>query len=184
MIRFSNIISTASTNFNINEENRVQNIILASNAINGTVVKNGEVFSFNKVVGERTKEKGYKKAESIDNKKIVETVGGGICQVSTTLYMAIKKIPLEILEVHRHSIPVKYAKREDESAVSWGELDLRFKNNLNKNIIIESIVNMTVRKSYCKYIRRKLIKSAGNSKIFSADIFCLKIIYVLNKVCF
>lgn len=146
MVKFSNIISKATTNFNRFDFARNTNIKLAANAINGVVLNPGEIFSFNEIVGERTEEKGYKKAESIDNKKIVETVGGGICQVSTTLYMAIKKVNLEVIEVHSHSLPVYYAKREDEAAISWNELDLKFKNNTNKVLKIECIVNMTLGK--------------------------------------
>lgn len=120
--------------------------MLSAKAINNVILNPNEEFSFNKIVGERTKEKGYKLAESIDNKEIVETVGGGICQVSTTLHKAIKKIPLNVTEVHSHSLPVEYSKREDEAAVSWGELDFKFVNNYGKIIKIESIVKMTLAK--------------------------------------
>lgn len=154
MSKFSNIISKATTNFNRFDFARNNNIKLASNAINGVVLHPGEIFSFNEIVGERTKEKGYKEAESIDNKKIVETVGGGICQVSTTLYMAIKKIGLEIVEIHPHSIPVYYAKRDDEAAISWNELDFIFKNNTNKVLEIESIVSMALGKVIIKIIEK------------------------------
>lgn len=116
---------------------------MAANAINNVLLKPGEEFSFNDIVGERTEEKGYKYAESIDDKKIVETVGGGICQVSTTLHMAIKKIPLMVTEVHEHSIPINYSIREDEAAVSWGELDFKFINTYNSSIKIETIIDMT-----------------------------------------
>lgn len=133
------LISSRNTKFKKYEKDRNNNIKIASNAIDGVVLDIGEEFSFNDVLGERTKEKGYKEAHSIDNKKIVTSVGGGICQVSTTLNMAVKDAGLKINEVHIHSIPIDYAKREDEAAVSWGEKDYKFTNDKFKKIKINSI---------------------------------------------
>lgn len=134
-------IASSVTEFDVENKNRTINLDLASQTIDSKVIKPGEIFSFNKVLGPRTIERGYKLAESIDNKKIVKTVGGGICQVSSTLYMSVKKLNLQVLEVHKHSIPVKYAKREDEAAVSWNELDFRFKNTLPYSIKIVSKID-------------------------------------------
>ncbi len=132
------LISSRNTKFKKYEKDRNTNIKVASNAIDGVVLDIGEEFSFNDVLGERTKGKGYKEAHSIDNKKIVTSVGGGICQVSTTLNMAVKDADLKINEVHIHSIPIDYAKREDEAAVSWGEKDYRFTNDKFRKIKINS----------------------------------------------
>ncbi len=137
------IISSATTKFKPYETNRNTNIEIASNKINGVILKPGETFSFNKIVGERTEKNGFKEATSIDNKKLVKSIGGGICQVSTTLNMAVKKAGLDIIEVHIHSIPVHYAKREDEASVSWGEKDYIFKNNKTYPIKINSKINKT-----------------------------------------
>lgn len=137
-----NLIGKGKTKIYSNDENRTHNLFQASNSINNYVLKPGDVFSFNKVLGPRTEENGYKIADSIDNKKIVKTIGGGICQVSTTLNKAVKNANLEIVEVHRHSKHVEYAKPEDEAAVSYGELDYRFKNNRNKSIKIISNIDI------------------------------------------
>lgn len=134
------LLSSSNTKIINKDSNRVINIQNAANSINNYILKPGEEFSFNKVVGKRTIERGYKLANSISNGKIVKTVGGGICQVSTTLNMAVKKLDLDVKEVHIHSRPIDYAKREDEAAVSWGEKDYRFVNNTKDSIKIESRV--------------------------------------------
>ncbi len=132
------LISTSTTKFKKGQENRNNNIELAAKAINNVQLLPNEEFSFNNIVGERTKAKGYKEANTIYNKKIIQSVGGGICQVSTTLNMAVKKARLKVTEVHIHSIPISYAKRVDEAAVSWGELDYKFMNNTKDIILIET----------------------------------------------
>jgi vancomycin resistance protein YoaR len=133
------LISSSTTKFRPGDKNRNENIRLASEAINNTILYKNNIFSFNNIVGERTVEKGYKLAHSINNKKHVQTIGGGICQVSSTLYMSVKKLGIKVEEVHQHSLPVFYAKREDEAAVSWGELDFVFINDKCEKISIESI---------------------------------------------
>lgn len=132
------LISTSTTKFKKGQENRNNNIKLAAKAINNIKLLPNEEFSFNNILGERTKAKGYKEANAINNKKIVQSVGGGICQVSTTLNIAVKKAKLKVTEVHMHSIPISYAKRMDEAAVSWGELDYKFINNTKDVILIET----------------------------------------------
>ena len=102
----------------------------------------GEIFSFNKVLGERTLKNGYKLAESIDNGKIVKTVGGGICQVSTTLNIALNNVGVEIIERHHHSAPVNYANKKEEAAVAYGTLDYRFKNTTDKSLIIKANIDI------------------------------------------
>lgn len=134
------LLASSSTKIINKDINRVVNIKNASDSIDEYVINPGEEFSFNKVLGERTIEKGYKIANSISNGKIVKSVGGGICQVSTTLNMSVKKLGLDIKEVHIHSRPVDYAKREDEAAVSWNEKDYIFLNNTRDRIKIESRV--------------------------------------------
>ena len=136
------IIGTGKTKIYSNDENRTHNLFQASNSINNYIVGPAEIFSFNKTLGERTEENGYKLAESIDNKKIVKTIGGGIGQVSTTLNKAVKDAKLEVIEAHKHSKSVDYSKPEDEAAVVYGQLDYRFKNNRSKPVKIVSKVDI------------------------------------------
>jgi len=110
---------------------RTKNISLASKKINGYVIEPGESFSFNGIVGERTIQKGYKSAKVIKNGKFVEDIGGGVCQLSTTLYNAAQKAGLQVLERHHHSKKVSYVKEGRDATVDYGNLDLKFKNTLS-----------------------------------------------------
>ncbi len=119
------------------ELNRNHNIALAASAIDGFVLQPGEVFSFDKVLGPRLKSEGYKEARVISGGKSVPGVAGGICQVSTTLYNAVLRAGLEIIERHPHSQPVDYVPPGFDATVSEeGGLDLRFKNQLDVPVTI------------------------------------------------
>ncbi len=116
---------------------RTNNLKLAINAINGKILKPNEVFSFNKTVGDRTEEKGYQKAIGYDEKgEKTKTIGGGICQVATTLYMAAKNGNFEIVERHSHSHEVPYADSDHDATVSYGGYDFQFRNNRDKPVKI------------------------------------------------
>ncbi len=98
----------------------------------------GEEFSFNQTVGPRTKEKGYQEAVGYDEhgeKK--PTVGGGICQISSTLYMAAKSGDFPVTERHSHSHEVPYADSDNDATVSYGGYDFKFQNNRDKPVIIQ-----------------------------------------------
>ncbi len=133
-------ISTYSTKFDSSNSPRVHNIKLASENINGTILSPGEVFSFNNIVGERTKERDFKEAGVYVNGKVSEGLGGGICQVSTTLYNAVLYSDLEIVERSNHSLTVPYVPLSRDATVSWGYKDLKFKNNTDNYIYIGSKV--------------------------------------------
>lgn len=120
------------------QANRNNNMELAARAIDYTVIPNGGDFSFNEVVGPRTAERGYKEATIFVGDQKEQGLGGGICQVSSTVYMAAKKARLQILERYPHSLPVTYCSREDEATVSWGVLDFRFRNNTGDPIRLEA----------------------------------------------
>ncbi|HWP80904.1 MAG TPA: VanW family protein [Candidatus Acidoferrum sp.] len=107
---------------------RMNNIKLASRAINGCVVQPGGEFSFNKTVGPRTPKRGYKEAIIFVGKEKVKAYGGGICQLSTTIYQTALKAGMQITERHVHSLPVDYAKKGTDATVYYGSLDLRFVN--------------------------------------------------------
>jgi len=129
---FSDILSTFKTTYSLendNDYNRSINISLAANEINNYILPPGEVFSFNKIVGPRTKEKGYQKAHVYDGGKIIYGIGGGICQVSTTLYNASLYANFEIIERNSHQFTVDYAPLGQDSSVSYGYEDYVFKNN-------------------------------------------------------
>ncbi|MCX7715303.1 MAG: VanW family protein [Clostridia bacterium] len=130
------LLKEFSTSIKDKESDRVSNIKLAARAIDGTVLKSGEIFSFNKIVGERTEQKGYKIAPILVGKEHEEGIGGGVCQVSTTIYNTAKKAGLEIIERHQHDIGVGYIKKGKDSTVNYPTMDLKFKNNTDFKIKI------------------------------------------------
>ena len=136
---------TLTTNFNLiaayttdttGESNRNTNINLACQAINGTALLPGETFSFNKATGQRTVEKGYKAAGAIAAGQSIEEVGGGICQVSSTLFNAAARADLEIVERSPHAWPSTYVDRGEDATVNWPNLDFKFRNNTDAPIFI------------------------------------------------
>ena len=108
-------------------ENRINNVKLACDAINKTRLEPNSEFSFNQTVGERSIERGYKEASILVDGKKEKGIGGGICQVSTTLYNAALDADLEILERHEHSKKVPYIEKGKDATIS-GKLDLRIRN--------------------------------------------------------
>jgi vancomycin resistance protein YoaR len=124
------------TYFNFGNKNRSHNIALAAKAISNFVVFPGEIFSFNQVVGKRTKEKGYLLASVIVRGELSEGIGGGICQVSSTLYNAIDSAGLQIVQRYSHSRNVPYVQPGRDATVSWDGPDFLFKNQYNQPILI------------------------------------------------
>lgn len=131
------LISSFSTNFSTSIANRINNIELATKAINGTILMPGEIFSFNETVGERTRARGYKEAGVIIGDKIESGLGGGICQVSSTLYNAMLTANLKAEERRNHSLPLGYVGKGLDATVDWRNIDFKFKNTLNTPIYIE-----------------------------------------------
>ena len=117
------------------------NIALAVKSINNTFVDvNGE-FSFNKTVGERSERRGYKTAKIIVGGKFVDGVGGGVCQVSTTLYNAVLLSGLKVVEYHPHSLPVSYVAPSFDAMVNSSWADLKFLNNTKNPLIIKAFAD-------------------------------------------
>ena len=137
---FPQLLGTFSTTYNISNKNRVTNLELSSEKINGTIILPGETFSYNKVVGERTIAKGYKEAAVYYNGKVVDGIGGGICQLSSTLYNAVIYANLEITERNNHRFLTSYVTAGRDATVSWGTLDFCFKNTRSYPIRIDSSV--------------------------------------------
>jgi len=123
-----------------NNMNRAINIGLAAESIDGTILLPGEEFSFNEVVGPRTPEKGYKIAHIYAEGEIRDGTGGGICQVSTTLYNAVLRANLEVTERHNHMFTVGYVPLGTDAAVSYGYADLKFKNTTGYPLRIKAVV--------------------------------------------
>jgi len=131
-------IGSYVTYFKKNNKERTHNIKLASDAIDSHVVFPGETFSFNKIVGKRTEEKGYKRAPVIVKGELAEDIGGGICQTSSTLYNAIDLKGIEIVERYSHSRSVPYVPSGRDATVSWWGPDFSFKNKLHQPILIRA----------------------------------------------
>ena len=139
------MITSAVTDASSSYSNRLSNIKLAIDLINGTCLKPGETFSFNEVVGERTSERGFKSAAAYSSGSVINEVGGGICQVSTTLFNAAVKADMEIVERSSHSMTVSYVDRGKDAAVDWGNKDLKFKNTSDDNVYIICYLDNTKR---------------------------------------
>jgi len=136
-------LGTYPTSLENKEENTIYNIKLASEVINGILVKPQEIFSFNKYVGPAEKADGYKESTIIANGVFVNGYGGGICQVSSTLYNAALLANLPIVERYNHSVygeATKYVPLGQDAAIFYGFKDLRFKNNSDHAIVIFSKV--------------------------------------------
>ena len=128
-------ISSFSTKIIDEDDARDTNIRITCNAINGTIIKNGEEFSFNKVAGNPTPDRGYKKAGVFIDGELKKGYGGGNCQVSTTIYNAVNKIDdVNITERHEHEKEVGYIKMGRDSTVVYDNLDLKFENNTGYDI--------------------------------------------------
>lgn len=131
-------IATFSTKIHNKDPKRQNNISITCNNLSSTEIKSGETFSFCDIVGKATVEKGYQEADIFVNGEKKQGLGGGNCQVSTTLYNAVLQVPeLEVLERHQHSAHVPYIKDGQDAAVSYGAYDFKFKNNTANTIKIE-----------------------------------------------
>jgi len=191
-------ISSFSTSFKSSSFMRAHNIDICVKAINGKILMPGEIFSFNEVLGERTKERGYMEAPVIIDNKVESGIGGGICQVSSTLYNAILKAGIQDIDRTHHSLPSSYVGLGLDATVDWGNIDFKFINTLeypvyieghtqNKNLyinifsnsnlnkkkyIIESNVNKDVN-GYKVNVIRKTYESGMlvNSELVSSDLY-------------
>lgn len=133
---FPDKLSEFSTNYAASNVNRTTNLRLAANKINGTVLMPGEIFSYNQVVGERTIAAGYKEAPIYVSGRVEDGLGGGICQITTTLYNAVVYANLEIVERTNHQFVPSYIGAGKDATVVYGALDFKFKNNRNYPIKI------------------------------------------------
>ena len=126
---FPDMLSTYSTRYSTSDRDRTTNLQLAASKINGTVLMPGETFSYNQVVGERTIAAGYKEAPIYVEGEVVDGLGGGICQITSTLYNAVLYANLEIVERSNHQFVPSYVTASRDATVVYGSIDFKFKNN-------------------------------------------------------
>ncbi|NLG88112.1 MAG: hypothetical protein GX494_02650, partial [Clostridiaceae bacterium] len=126
------------TVFNPENESRSHNIKTACMKINGKLILPDQVFSMDEMLGERTEKNGYRTAKVIVGSELVDGLGGGICQVTSTLYNAVLLSGLEIVERRNHSIPLSYIEMGRDATISYGYIDFKFKNNSAYAVYIEA----------------------------------------------
>ncbi|HHW00401.1 MAG TPA: vanomycin resistance protein VanB [Clostridiaceae bacterium] len=145
-IRYDNIkdikdvLASFSTVFSRSQPDRSHNIELACKKIDGTILLAGEVFSMDKTLGPRTVENGYKEAPVIQNNELIPGAGGGVCQVTTTLYGAVLRTNLDVVERKHHSMPLGYVEPGQDATISEGYIDFKFKNSRDYPICINAFV--------------------------------------------
>lgn len=143
---FPDLLSSFSTKYVTSNKDRTTNLKLAANKINGQVVMPGEIFSYNKSVGKRTIAAGYKEAAIYENGEVTSGLGGGICQISTTLYNAVIKAGMLIEERRNHIFVPSYANAGKDATVAWGSIDFKFENRREYPIKIEAFVDNGIAK--------------------------------------
>lgn len=148
-------IASFATKIYDTDPNRQNNISITCNTLNDTIVKKGDTFSFCNTVGQATSNRGYKEAKIFDNNgKVKQGLGGGNCQISSTLYNAVMAIPsLVVIERHPHSNKVPYIQSGKDAAVAYGSYDFKFRNDYDYDIKIKTVntpENITV--TLCKIV--------------------------------
>lgn len=137
---FRDTLSTKGTSLSTSSSNRINNVDLAAKAINGLILNPGDVFSFNGTVGERTAAKGYKLAGAYVGGENVDQLGGGICQVSSTLYYCTLMADLKTVDRANHMYPVAYLPMGLDATVNWGTIDFKFANDSDYPVRIDAVV--------------------------------------------
>lgn len=132
------LAGTCTTGFSTSSSNRINNIEVAAGHLNNLVVMPGQEISVSDTIKPRTTANGYKSAGAYLNGRTVPAIGGGICQVSSTVYNAVKNAGLTVLERHPHSMPVHYLPLGLDAAISAGSKDLRFRNDYSAPVILQA----------------------------------------------
>lgn len=141
---FKDKLSSFTTYYDTSNKDRTQNLELAAEKIDGKIIAPGEEFSYNSIVGARTIEAGYKEAKIYSNGQVIDGLGGGICQLSSTLYNSVFFANLDITERYNHQFLTSYVKEGRDATVVYGAKDFKFKNNRSFPIRIEAKVNSSV----------------------------------------
>ena len=138
---FANTLGSYSTYYGSSASNRAANVARAAGLINGTVIAPGAVFSFNDTVGPRSKANGFYTAQEYVDGKTVEGIGGGTCQVSTTLYSAVLYADMTITARENHMMTIGYAPLGQDATVAYGSVDFKFKNSSDYPVKISAVTN-------------------------------------------
>ncbi len=147
---FRDVMGEFSSNFSSSSAARASNVTLTAERINGYVLMPGDVFSYDKTVGERTYANGYKEAGVYVGNKVESGIGGGICQTSSTLYSAALYANLEIVSRKSHSLPVSYVPAGQDATIAQGYIDLLIKNNTEYPVKI--VAEISGRNVACKIL--------------------------------
>lgn len=126
---FQDTLGYCKTEYDAQSENRTQNLTLACEKLNGLILQPGETLSYNETLGKRTKEAGYLPAPAYSGTELVDEVGGGICQVSSTLYLSSLFAELTVVERKNHGYPANYIPLGLDATVNWGTTDLKLRND-------------------------------------------------------
>jgi vancomycin resistance protein YoaR len=127
-----------TTQMGVSSSNRIHNVHLMADFIDGTVIKPGQVFSFNDVVGPRTAERGFLEGQEIIGSLVLPSIGGGVCQTATTLFNDAFELGLPILERTNHNLYLSHYPLGRDATVSWGGPDFRFRNDLKHGLLIKT----------------------------------------------
>ena len=176
---FPDLLATFSTRFDGSNYNRNTNIKLAAKKVNGTVILPGEKFSFNTIVGSRTIEAGFKEGTAYIGGKVVPDVGGGVCQVSSTIYNTALLANLEIVERSNHMFTTGYVAASRDATVYYGSLDFIFKNSrkypikmvasANGGVCKVSIYGIKEEKEYEVVIQSKVTSYINPATVYKED---------------
>lgn len=176
---FPDLLATFSTRFDGSNYNRNTNIKLAAKKVNGTVILPGEKFSFNTIVGSRTIEAGFKEGTAYVGGKVVPDVGGGVCQVSSTIYNTALLANMQIVERSNHMFTTGYVAASRDATVYYGSLDFVFKNSrkypikmvasANGGVCKVSIYGIKEEKEYEVIIQSKITSYINPTTIYKED---------------
>ena len=158
---FRDVLGQCTTDFNPGNKGRTTNVLLATDFCNGVILMPGDVFSYNDSVGPRTYERGFKDATVYVGNSAEDGVGGGICQVSSTIYYAALRADLKIVERYAHSRMVTYVPLGEDATVAWGSKDFKFENNTDfpmKVVTSHKTNNLTVKLYGTQMVENKEVK--------------------------
>jgi len=174
--RINTLLAEYSTTFDESAANRAHNIVLASASIDGTLLKPGEIFSLNERLGPRVSETGYLKAPAFIGNQLALDIGGGICQVATTLYNAVLLSDLTVAERHPHPQPVNYISPGRDATIAGDFFDLKFVNNRETPVYISSQVEtgtLTIRIFGVEDNKGRMVRISSENVVIDPDVVIL-----------